>query len=74
MSAAWHVKSQRQDTVLDDQGPGFMTVWEVTYVIDDGPAQGTQGMVRIPVDRYNAETVKATIDAAVSHVHAVANL
>ena len=74
MPAMWHVKNQKQDTVLDDQGPGFMTVWEITYVIDDGPAQGVQGVVRIPVSRFNADTVRATIDAAVFHVVQVAGL
>jgi len=70
----WTITSQRQDTVLDENGPGFRSVWEVGYRITSGPAQGTTGMIRVPVDQYNAETVKNAIDAAVYHVDAVAGL
>lgn len=74
MADMWTIVNQRQDTVLDENGPGFSTVWEVTYRITSGPASGTRGTVRIPVDQYNANTVKETISAAVYHVDAVAGL
>lgn len=74
MADMWHVTAQGQDTVLSDTGPGFETVWEVTYVIDSGPAKGTKGKVRIPAAEHNAETVKQAIDAAVYHLDQIANL
>jgi len=74
MADMWHVKSQVQDTVLSDTGSGFTHVWEVTYVVDGGPATGTVGKVRIPVEQFSADIVKSTIDAAVYHLDQVASL
>jgi hypothetical protein len=72
----WHVlpNGQRLTTQISPAGNGFEDVWEVTYQIDSGAAQGTQGTVRIPASQYNAETVKATINALVNHQHSIANL
>lgn len=72
----WHVVTggQRLTTQLTPAGTGFTDVWEVTYMIDDGPAQGSTGQVRVPASQYNAETVKATINAQVQHIHNVASL
>jgi len=74
MADKWIVTSQRQDTILDENGPGFRTVWEVSYRVTSGAAQGVTGMVRVPVDQYNAQTVKDAIDAAVYHVDQVGGL
>jgi len=74
MPDMWHIVAQSQDTVLSDTGPGFETVWEVTYQVDSGPAVGTKGKVRIPVGQYNAELVKNTVDAAVYHLDQIAGL
>jgi hypothetical protein len=72
----WHVVQggQRLTTQISQAGNGFTDVWEVTYVIDSGPAIGTEGTVRIPAAQYNAATVEATINALVSHQHNVAAL
>ena len=72
----WHVipGGQRLTTQINQTGTGFSDVWEVTYMIDSGPAAGTQGQVNIPASQYNAETVKATINALVSHQHNIASL
>lgn len=72
----WHVLSdqQRLTTQITTTGRGFIDVWEIPYVIDSGPAAGLEGMVRVPADRYNAEVVKATINAIVAHNHAVGSL
>ena len=74
MADMWHVVSQRQDTELSDTGPGFTTVWEVTYQVDSGPASGTRGKVKVPAATFNAQTVKNAIDAAVYHLDQVGNL
>ena len=72
----WHIipSGQRLTTQISAAGNGFQDVWEVTYQIDDGPAAGTQGLVRIPAGQYNAETVKAEINAQVQHQHNIAAL
>lgn len=72
----WHVVpgGQRLTTQLTQAGTGFMDVWEVTYMIDDGPAAGSTGQVRVPATQYNAEVVKAAINAQVQHLHNVASL
>lgn len=74
--AKWHIVQggQRLVSQITPSGNGFMDLWEVSYMIDSGPAAGTEGLVRIPASQYNAETVKATINALVAHQHAVAGL
>jgi hypothetical protein len=72
----WHVVAdeQRLTSQITNTGSGFRDVWEVPYMIDSGPAAGLTGIVRIPADQYNAEVVKATINAIVQHNHAVGSL
>lgn len=65
---------QHQTVELTPGGSGFQTVWEVTYTITSGPAQGQSGRVRIPEVMYSAETVKAAIDAAVARANEIAAL
>lgn len=74
MADMWHVTGQVQDTVISDTGPGFTTVWKVSYRVDSGPAKGTQGIVNIPVDEFNKDTVRQAIEAAVYHLDQVAGL
>lgn len=73
---SWHIvpNGQRLTTEISPAGNGFQDVWEVTYQIDTGPAAGTQGLVRVPAGQYNAETVKAAVNALVTHQHNVASL
>lgn len=72
----WHVVEggQRLTQQISPTGNGFVDIWEVSYMIDSGPAAGNEGTVRIPASQFNAETVKATINAIVTHQHAVASL
>lgn len=74
MADMWVIKNQVQETQLSDTGPGFDTVWKVTYQVTSGPAEGTVGVVNVPVAKYNAQTVKNAIDAAVYHLDQVAGL
>lgn len=74
MADMWTVTSQQLDTQLSDSGTGFQTVWKVNYQVTSGPASNTRGTVVIPTEQYNAETVKAAIDAAVYHLDKVAGL
>jgi len=72
----WHIVDggQRLTVTLTNSGTGFIDVWEVTYMVDSGPATGTTGMVRIPVSQLNAEVVKAAVNAQVLHMHDIASL
>ena len=72
----WHVidGGQRLTTQLSQSGNGFIDVWEVSYMIDSGPAAGTEGLVRVPAAQYNSETVKAAINQLVAHQHNIAAL
>lgn len=72
----WHVvpQGQRLTTQLAQSGTGFTDIWEVTYAVDSGPAQGTQGMVKIPASQYNPDTVKSAINEAVTLAHGIAGL
>ncbi len=74
MADMFRIKSQVQDTVISDTGPGFDTIWKVTYVVTSGPAEGTQGFVNIPVRQYNKDTVVKAISAAIYHLDQVAGL
>lgn len=76
MADMWHIVQggQRQTTQLNPSGTGFTDVWEITYQVDSGPAQGTQGTFRIAQEMYNADNVKAGIDAAVAELDRVAGL
>lgn len=72
----WHIvpNGQRATTQISPSGSGFTDVWEVTYQIDEGPAAGTEGIIRVPASQYNVETVKAAINAQVATQHGIASL
>lgn len=70
----WHITSQNLTSRISDTGTAFENVWEVNYVVDEGPATGTRGKVEIPAARYDAPTVKTAIDTAVYHLDKVAGL
>jgi hypothetical protein len=76
MADMWHVvqNGQRQSTQLNAAGTGFSDVWEITFQVDSGPAQGTVGSVRIPQEFYTPEYVRSEIDKAVVALDAVAGL
>jgi hypothetical protein len=75
-NVSWHVvpNGQRLTTQISPNGTGFTDVWEVTYMIDSGPAMGTEGTVRIPQSQYSTEIVKAAINAQVATQHGIASL
>jgi hypothetical protein len=72
----WHIvpNGQRLTTQISPSGNGFQSIWEVTYMIDTGPAAGTEGVVNVPASQYNAQVVKAAINAQVTHQHNIASL
>lgn len=76
MADMWSIlpQGQTQTTVLGPGGVGFQQVWEVRYQITSGPAQGTTGVVNIPVEFYTPDYVKSRIDADVENISSVAGL
>lgn len=60
MADTWNVTSQRQTTIIGDNGQ-LQAVIEVTYRIG---SIGFTGHVDIPLARFNPTTVKEAIDAA----------
>ncbi len=72
----WHVPQGGQVLTTDiaPSGTGFIDIWEVTYMIDSGPARGSTGKVRIPADVATPGLVRDTIAEQVSHMHGVASL
>lgn len=76
MADMWHIlpQGQRQSTQLAPTGVGFADVWEITFQVDSGPATGTIGTVRVPVDLYTPDNVRDTINAQVAALDAVAGL
>lgn len=74
MADMWHVTGQRQNTQLNPAGNGFQDVWEVSYMVDSGPATGTTGKVTVPQPQYTPENVAGMIDAQVEAHDRVASL
>jgi hypothetical protein len=74
MAELWRVTSQRQTEELNPAGTGFQTVWEVTYQITSGPAQGATGKVKVPAINYSAAVVAELIEKDVTAITEVAAL
>lgn len=76
MAEMWHIVSggQRQVTQLAPTGTGFVSVVEITYQIDAGPATGATFPITIPEALYTPENVKERIDAEVKRHNMVAGL
>ncbi len=63
------ITGQHQTSWLDPSGR-FIDGVEVSFTI---PGHGGQS-VRVPLDQYNADRVKALIEERVAHVSAIAQL
>lgn len=76
MGYAYHVLPQGQTvrTVLSSTGRGFVTVREITGVVDDGPARGTRFDVQVYADGATPETIARAIENEVAHLSTVAML
>lgn len=68
------VTSQSQSTEINPAGNGFMSVWNISYKVTDGPAKNTTGTVTVPEDEHTAPQVKALIEAKIAQLAAVASL
>lgn len=63
-----------QTTTLKKSGGGLQDVYEVSYMIDSGPASGHTGTVTLAASAFNLPNVQAAIEAQISAVHSVAGL
>lgn len=72
----WHVVpgGTVQTTELAPNGTGIQDVEKVTYAIDSGPLAGTRRTVTIPVELFNAENVRNTINEDVMKASEVGGL
>jgi hypothetical protein len=64
----------REDTTLHPSGNGLLTVHEVPFRIDSGPAKGSQHVVRVEPADFTPAAVKAAIEEHLSNIHGVASL
>lgn len=75
-AVTWHVLGD-QITQEVDLGPGNQGLVEVKiipYQIDSGPAAGHVGQVKLAVNRFTPDNVRALIQTAVDATHNVAGL
>jgi vacuolar-type H+-ATPase subunit C/Vma6 len=70
MAADYEVIAQKQSTSLAASG-GFQDVMNVTFKTVPG---GVQGTISVPLTQYNAENVKALIEARVKSINDVGSL
>lgn len=72
----WHVLGDQitQEVDLGPGNSGLVEVKIIPYQIDTGPAAGHVGQVKLPVNRFTPDNVKALIQQAVDATHNVAGL
>lgn len=72
----WHVIGDqvREQASLAPSGTGIETMWEVPYMVDSGPAKGSQHKVLIDPRDFVPATVEQAIREHLSNVHNVAQL
>lgn len=74
--AAYHVlgKHMTREPQLNQAGTGIEDVHVIPYVIDSGPAAGSQHAVKVPHSEYTADNVQAAIESDVDMKHAIASM
>lgn len=75
-AVTWHVLGDQitQEVDLGPGNQGLVEVKIVPYQVDSGPAAGHVGQVKIPVNRFTPDNVRALIQSAVDATHNVAGL
>lgn len=74
MADNYTVLTQKQSTVINPTGNGFLNVWEITYKVTSGPSRGTTALVEVPEDEHDAVHVKQAIEDKIAQLDAVAGL
>lgn len=74
MADDWHITHQKLDTVLNDDGNGFSQQWNVGYMVNSGPAQGTRGEVHVSNANLDPDKIQEAINVQVRKHQRVAAL
>lgn len=74
--AAYHVLGDAitTETQLNPSATGIQDVHVIPYVIDSGPAKGTQRSVKVTQQNYTRTGVQAAIEADLDATHQIASL
>lgn len=70
----YQILSQSPTTEIDPSGRGFMEVWEISYKVIGGPANGTIGRITVQNADHNAAYIDRTIKAKLAALHDIASL
>ena len=70
----YEILSQAQTTEIDPTGRGFREVWEITYKVVGGSANGAIGRITVQDSDHNADYVDRAIKAKLAALHSVAAL
>lgn len=70
----YEILSQAQTTEIDPTGRGFREVWEITYKVIGGPANGAIGRITVQDSDHNAAYVDRAIKSKIAALHSVADL
>lgn len=70
MAETYTVQNQRQMRWFDENTQRLVDGMEVTFAIADGQT----GTIRVPLASFNADNVRALIDARVAVMHQIAAL
>lgn len=74
MPETYTILSQNPTTEIDPSGRGFQEVWEITYKVVGGPANGTTGRITVQNSDHNAAYIDRTIKAKLADLHDIASL
>lgn len=74
MAQDYRITGQDATTGIAPNGRGFQNIWEVSYLVTDGPAKGTTGRVDVPEADHNAEYIDRAIRSKISDLHDIASL
>jgi hypothetical protein len=73
---AYHVLGDqiRQEDTLAPGNGGLTEVYVIPYMIDEGPAKGHTGSVKLDPSDYDPEHVREAIEGQVANTHNIAAL
>lgn len=70
----YKILAQNPTTEIDPTGRGFRDVWEISYEVIGGPANGTVGRITVQNSDHTPEYIDRTIKAKLAALHSIASL
>jgi hypothetical protein len=61
MAKGWQITSQKLETVVNPDGPGFSQQWNIGYLITEGPAKGIRGEVHATTGQLDGDYVERAV-------------